>query len=596
MQPAPNNVMVGDIYILEENVIIGVIGGLKFQRILRTTLDTLLPPEPSPRSTHSAGIQRMNKATASDIPVEKPSSKAVDVRKTTKQQKAATPRSLQSAFPLELTSHGGISAAALKIISQETELPLTELLDDCLFADIGVDSLLSLQIVGKMREILDIDLPNSVFLDQPTIGELRLYLSQFGGEKSSSGMTSTSGSAEDDIDGYHDYRSDSSVSCMELVESTKPMDAVSPSDLAASQPKAIMKLIRTTVAEQMGVGLEEIVGSNDLLSLGLDSLMTIVILGILREQTGLDLPANLFLEHPSIDAVEKFLQSATPQFHGKVNAVRSSRKPGTSTPATPPPRAVSVLMQGKPRTASTTLFLLPDGSGSATSYAYIPAVDPRIAIYALNSPFMTDPSEFTNGIPGIASLYLAEIRRRQPHGPYHLGGWSAGGVIAYEITQQLLSDRERVATLLLFDSPCPLGLEPLPSRLHHFFAEIGLLAGEGQEIPAWLLPHFEASIKALTAYQPAPIKNQALAPKTLATWARYGVCRYPEDPRPKPSDDEPKSMKWLLDNRTDFEFNGWDALLGKDAIESTSVEGNHFTLMKEPAPLRKLAKLITGFL
>lgn len=44
MQASPNSVMKGDVYILEENTIIGMVGGLKFQRIPRTMLDTLLPP------------------------------------------------------------------------------------------------------------------------------------------------------------------------------------------------------------------------------------------------------------------------------------------------------------------------------------------------------------------------------------------------------------------------------------------------------------------------------------------------------------------------------------------------------------------------
>lgn len=141
-------------------------------------------------------------------------------------------------------------------------------------------------------------------------------------------------------------------------------------------------------------------------------------------------------------------------------------------------------MQGNPRKSTKTLFLLPDGSGSATSYAHIPTIDPLLTVHGLNRPFMTTPAAFTNGIPGVAFLYLATIHRYQPHGPYHLDGWSAGGVIAYEITQQLLSAAERVETLVLFDAPCPIKLEPLRSRRHHFLDEIGLLGGEGQGPPS----------------------------------------------------------------------------------------------------------------
>ncbi|KAI4171110.1 MAG: hypothetical protein LQ343_004522 [Gyalolechia ehrenbergii] len=580
MQPAPNNVMVGDVFILEDNTIIGVVGGLKFQRIPRTMLNTLLPLETPVRTTCSMGPQTV--ASTADLPA-------------TMANNGAHEPSLPRATPpkKDTPPHLDLFANALNVISQETELPLSELLDDCLFADLGVDSLLSLQITGKMREVFDVDIPAAVFVNRPTIGDFRDYLSHTRFGASSSIPTSRSSSPDDEEDGYDDDISDSSVSTFQAVESTVSQTPI-------GNASVVMKLFRTTIAEKMGVELEEIVGSNDLLSLGLDSLMTIVILGILREQTGLDLPSDLFLQHPSIDAIEHFLESTgpgPPQNNGK-SSQSGKKKRSITTPSTPPPQAVSILIQGRPKNATKVLYLMPDGSGSATSYANIPTIDRRITVYALNSPFMTTPAAFTNGISGIASLYIAEVRRRQAQGPYHLGGWSAGGVVAYEMTQQLLSMGERVESLILLDSPCPIRLEPLPSRLHHFFADIGLLGGEGQEIPAWLLPHFEASIKALTAYEPAPIKDEALAPRTLAIWARYGVCRYPDDPRPQSSarEEDPKSMTWLLENRTDFGFNGWDALVGKDAIETTSLEGNHFTLMKEPEQLRRLASMIKDFL
>lgn len=65
-----------------------------------------------------------------------------------------------------------------------------------------------------------------------------------------------------------------------------------------------MMLFRTTIAELMGIGLEEVVDSNDFRSLGLDSLMALVILGILREQTVLDLSPDFFIDYPSTEAIQ----------------------------------------------------------------------------------------------------------------------------------------------------------------------------------------------------------------------------------------------------------------------------------------------------
>jgi thioesterase domain-containing protein len=52
----------------------------------------------------------------------------------------------------------------------------------------------------------------------------------------------------------------------------------------------------------------------------------------------------------------------------------------------------------------------------------------------------------------MATYYLSEMRRVQPHGPYFLGGYSFGGVVAFEMAHQLHAAGEEVALLVLFDS------------------------------------------------------------------------------------------------------------------------------------------------
>jgi len=52
----------------------------------------------------------------------------------------------------------------------------------------------------------------------------------------------------------------------------------------------------------------------------------------------------------------------------------------------------------------------------------------------------------------MAALYVREIRRVQPHGPYFIGGYCLGGTIAYEMAQQLQAQGEQVALLAMFDT------------------------------------------------------------------------------------------------------------------------------------------------
>jgi len=59
--------------------------------------------------------------------------------------------------------------------------------------------------------------------------------------------------------------------------------------------------------------------------------------------------------------------------------------------------------------------------------------------------------ETPESIIQLASQYLAEVRQVQPHGPYHFCGFSAGGMIAFEMAQQLRAAGERIGTLLLVE-------------------------------------------------------------------------------------------------------------------------------------------------
>jgi thioesterase domain-containing protein len=75
--------------------------------------------------------------------------------------------------------------------------------------------------------------------------------------------------------------------------------------------------------------------------------------------------------------------------------------------------------------------------------------------YALQSP---DHSQLPVGtIEEMAGLYIREIRSIQPCGPYLLGGWSMGGLLAFEMAHQLIEQGEKISLLALVDSVPPVG-------------------------------------------------------------------------------------------------------------------------------------------
>lgn len=486
-------------------------------------------------------------------------------------------------------SSENVSNGAIKICAEEIGVSVADLSDGSSFADMGMDSLLSLTVSGKFREAFNIDVPSSLFMDYPTVRDLRGYLAKYDSE-------------DDKLDAAPEAEASSAIESASG-NTTPVLETESQTSFEDGEEGAESKgrigeksaLIRSTIAVEMEVPIDDIDESTDLAELGMDSLMSLQVLGKLREETGEDLSSDFFTEHTTFGEIEQSLNpKAEPPRKGatKDGALESQENQKINDPSKPDykplPSATSILIQGNPKSASKTLFLFPDGSGSATSYSPIPNLSPHLAIYGLNCPFIKCPEDYTIGIPGVASLYLTEVRRRQPHGPYAFGGWSAGGVCAYETALQMQSQGQVVDRLVLLDAPCPIRLDPLPSRLHHFFDSINLLGPEGNPAgpPGWLLPHFDRSIANLSAYDPTAM-DPARAPDTYALWATDGVCTNPDDPRPEPESDggsEPESMKWLLDDRIDLQYNGWDQLIPANKfVRMESVSGvNHFTLMRRP--------------
>lgn len=596
MQPVKGSkMMAGDVYVFDGDRLIGITGDIRFQAIPRKVLNIMLPPR---------GVSAIGQGTvARPTPAASKPARKTGSSKSAKEKKVLTPSNI-SQVNKKLTS---VISAVMEILVKEVGVSEDELADNIAFADLGVDSLMGLTVSGRIREDLDLDIDSHAFVDHPTIGAFKTYMQQYerpvAVRDSSSGESNDSGSEAGETPDL--METDSNVTTPD--NESEDIDIKPDSSSKGSSSASLQQLVRETIASEMCVDVEEIVAVPDLADLGMDSLMSLSILGNLREKTGLNIPSDLFVSNPSLKDVERALgiaeapkKSATPKvaspkqvkFEEPKSTVTGNRPiPASqitaSIPKPPRPsqivdnyphrKASSVLLQGSHRTATNHLFMVPDGSGSATSYTEISDVGSNWAVWGLFSPFMRSPEEFKCGVYGMASKFIEEMRRRQPTGPYSLAGWSAGGVIAYEIVVQLTKVGERVDNLIIIDAPCPVTIEPLPKGLHAWFASIGLLGdGDEKKIPEWLLPHFSASITALSNYTAEPIPKDK-CPNVMAIWCEDGVCRLPTDPRPDPY--PTGHALFLLDNRWDFGPNRWDEYLDIKKMTTRHMPGNHFSMM-----------------
>ena len=77
-------------------------------------------------------------------------------------------------------------------------------------------------------------------------------------------------------------------------------------------------------------------------------------------------------------------------------------------------------------------------------------------VYALQAQGLDGRQEPLRRVEDMAVRYVKEIRTFQPDGPYYLLGASFGGLVAYEMAQQLLSQGQKIAFLGLLNTDCPV--------------------------------------------------------------------------------------------------------------------------------------------
>lgn len=82
---------------------------------------------------------------------------------------------------------------------------------------------------------------------------------------------------------------------------------------------------------------------------------------------------------------------------------------------------------------------------------------PHQPVYGLQAVGLDGKTPRHSTAVSMAALYADEIRAFQPEGPYHLAGYSTGGLIAYEVAQQLHRQGQRVAMLAILDGD-PVGM------------------------------------------------------------------------------------------------------------------------------------------
>ncbi len=208
-------------------------------------------------------------------------------------------------------------------------------------------------------------------------------------------------------------------------------DAAGVTDFAAPESETERKLAE--IFERI-LQTHPISVSVSFFDLGGDSLLALKLSSQISKSFGKDLPVSAVFEAPSVQRLAALLDQ-------HVSSGTKSLVPIQPDGTLPP------------------LFFI--HSPSATHQALAALLGPEQPLYGFQQRGLDGQGEPHTRIEDMAAHYIAEMRNVRPHGPYHLAGACLGGVVAFEMAQQLRLQREDVGLVLLVDCF-------LPGKLNHF--------------------------------------------------------------------------------------------------------------------------------
>ncbi len=158
--------------------------------------------------------------------------------------------------------------------------------------------------------------------------------------------------------------------------------------------------------------------------LGGHSMLAVRLMSRAAQVFGKRIPLNTLFEAPTVAQLAKHIEDDT-HVKGRHTLV-TIRAAGSRPP----------------------LYWIPGGAalGMFSLKHIVAGLGDDLPVYGLGSAFPDSVADIER-VEERAAQYLALIRRHQPHGPYYFVGYCAGGLIAYEMAQQLLRERETVALL-----------------------------------------------------------------------------------------------------------------------------------------------------
>ncbi len=329
---------------------------------------------------------------------------------------------------------------------------------------------------------------------------------------------------------------------------------------------------------QRALGLNQLSITDSFFDIGGHSLLAVTVIQEINTACDANLPLGAIFSSPTIRGLAQRIDNKT----SALSAVES---------------AVIPLREGK---ADVSLFCI---CGIDLYQGLANHIEPETPVYGVfldkeTEMWLNTKNKNTPTVEELAALYIIEIKKTQPKGPYCLAGLSFGGVLAYEIAQQLTSAGETIKTLALFDSILPRSIKrKLSLTLKHHFNRIR--SDNITHIKQGLVRRLRRSLNGSKQFNSEPNNNGAAAPKENIAFIREqsyiaAIKLYDKVIQPYTGTVHffcAENKESLVVGRTIEQACGWDKVTDKLIVHD--IEGDHLEIIQGNSA-KKIASIISN--
>jgi acyl transferase domain-containing protein/thioesterase domain-containing protein/NAD(P)-dependent dehydrogenase (short-subunit alcohol dehydrogenase family)/acyl carrier protein len=330
------------------------------------------------------------------------------------------------------------------------------------------------------------------------------------------------------------------------------------------------------------LGVQKIGVHDNFFDLGGHSLIAVRLFRMIKKTYAVDFPISVLFEAPTIAKCAELIE-------------RSGAKADTGsdiTSAPVPERSFVHLVQmhsGKNQN-ETPLFVCAGMFGNILNLRHLAVqIGHDRPVYGLQARGLYGGQAPHETFEEMAHDYLKEVRAVQPEGPYLLSGFSGGGLVAYEIAQQLSAAGESVAMLVMLDTPFPETVQlSVADRIAMKMQD--LQRDRSAFLSQWIRRRREWDMQRAREREGEPASGERFHSKDIEAAFRRALDRYQARPysgdvlllRPKLRVTYHLSGGRQLDtNRCPLHAdNGWSPFIDNLAI--MEVPGDHDSMVLEP--------------